>query len=195
MNLNKYSLALLLMSSTVIGGSLLLTSCGGNKQTHLQTVAEELAAESAAQSADDLSSEPQTAALTTVDKPTFSFTIPDGWLPMPGDNEAQESAMVFKGKDVTDLMDAAYMMVTLGDDEGKTLEESMVDFLIATQAKQIDDVTIQGKTLKAFTVDEDGMYSTILVAHEGHKFVTFTITKTTAQDPGVQTIIGSFKLK
>ena len=195
MNLNNYSLSLLLMSSTVIGSSLLLTSCGGNKQTHLQTVAEELAAESAAQSADDLSSEPQTAALTTVDKPTFSFTIPDGWLPMPGDNEAQESAMVFKGKDVTDLMDAAYMMVTLGDDEGKTLEESMVDFLIATQAKQIDDVTIQGKTLKAFTVDEDGMHSTILVAHEGHKFVTFTITKTTAQDPGVQTIIGSFKLK
>ena len=42
---------------------------------------------------------------------------------------------------------------------------------------------------------EDGTESTILVSHEGSKFITFIIGKANVQDPDVRAIINSFILK
>ena len=115
---------------------------------------------------------------------------------MPGDNDDEkESAMVFRGRDVSELMDAAFMMINIVDDEGKTLEEGLEDFRMETQAKQSDDVTIGGKIYKAFTAVEEGTESTIVVSHEGNKFISFIIGKANIQDPDVRAIINSFKLK
>lgn len=180
-----------MMNIAILTASLLVASCG-NKQAAPAVDVESLQpAIEQAQSAGQ-----QSETMNTIDKPSFSFAIPEGWLQMPGDNDDEkESAMVFRGRDVSELMDAAFMMINIVDDEGKTLEEGLEDFRMETQAKQSDDVTIGGKIYKAFTAVEEGTESTIVVSHEGNKFISFIIGKANIQDPDVRAIINSFKLK
>lgn len=179
------------MTIAILTASLLVASCGNKQAAPAVDIASTEPAIEQAQSA-NLQSEMK----STIDKPSFSFAIPEGWQQLPGDNdEDQEGAMVFKGRDVTELMDAAFMMINVGDDEGKTLEEGLEDFRKETKANQSDDVMIGGKTYKAFTAVEDGTESTILVSHEGSKFITFIIGKANVQDPDVRAIINSFILK
>jgi ABC-type glycerol-3-phosphate transport system substrate-binding protein len=176
-----------LLSIAILAAGLLVASCG-NKQA---------APAPEAPVADSEASAGLPELKTTIDKNSFSFAIPEGWQSMPGDDEGgdKEGAMVYKGKDATELMSAAFMMISVGDDEGKTLDEGIKEFQEDAKATAIDDVTIGGKTYKAFTATESGMESTFLLAHEGRKFIAFIIGKASAEDPEVRAIVNSFKLK
>jgi len=174
-------------SIAILAAGLLAASCG-NKQTPPPSVTAVEQAEAAEQLPE---------VKTTIDKNSFTVALPDGWQAMPGDDEdgGKESTIVFKGKDVTELMTAAFMMINVGDDEGKTLDEGIKEFLEESKAQPAEDVKIGGKTYKTFTLVEDSVESPMLVTQENNKFISFIVGKASVQDPEVRAIINSFRLK
>jgi major membrane immunogen (membrane-anchored lipoprotein) len=177
----------------ILVAGMLLTACG-NKQTVPAVIAEGGETGQAEQTA---AQQQMAAAKSTINKKSFSIALPEGWQSMPSDDgeDGKESLIVFKGKDMTELMSAAFMMVSVGDSDGMSLEDGISEFEKDTKAKAGKDITINGKTYKAFTAVEDGQESTFLFAQEEEKFISFLIGKSDANDPEIQTIINTFKLK
>ena len=62
-------------------------------------------------------------------------------------------------------------------------------------AKPGKDITIAGQTYKSFTATEDGVESTILVAEKNGCSIMAAITKAKVDDPDVQAIVGSIRVK
>lgn len=128
---------------------------------------------------------------TTVDKETYSIGLPEGWAVM---SEDESGCFVYKGQNPAEAMDGAWVAMKIASSADETVEKALPDMVKEMGAKQLDDVTIGGKTFKQISFTEQGEEARILMA-DYKRAVSFTIMKATAADADVQAVVGSFKMK
>lgn len=131
---------------------------------------------------------------TTYEKKLFSVGAPEGWETMPNDDPESTDIMLLKGG-IENVMKDAFVIAEVRPTEGETLESGMKEAEEDGKAKVLDDVTAGGFTYKHLYLEEGEMPGHILVAQQGDQFITFTIGKADVDDPDVQAILQSFKLK
>ena len=111
---------------------------------------------------------------------------------MPGDTD---EVLVYKGADIADAMNGTFIIMEVSKLEGTTLAEGLKQLQESMGAKPGKDITIAGQTYKSFTATEDGVESTILVAEKNGCSIMAAITKAKVDDPDVQAIVGSIRVK
>ena len=176
-----------LFSFAILAATAMMVACGNKSQQNTEeqdtaAVAEEQPSETAS-----------VAIVKTIDKDAYSIGLPEGWSAM---SQGDTQCMVYKGSDAkpSEALNGTWVSMEISPSEDKTIEEGIKEMIEEMGAKQLDDVTIGGTTYKQCSYVEDGVESRILVSGTDN-LVSFMMAHTTPDDPEVQAIISSLKLK
>lgn len=179
------------MTLAVVAVGLLVMACGnksGNNAAGADSTAVAAAPEAKAPSKDL----PEVKKI--YEKTDFSVGVPEGWETMPNDDPESMDIMLLKGG-IDKITKEPFIMIDLEGAEGQGFEADVKDFQENTNAKALDDVTLNGLTYKAFYMEEGEIPGTILVSRHKNLNVSITIGKADLNDPEIQAILQSFKLK
>ena len=179
------------LTFTIMAAGLLVVACG-NKSANAAGGADSTAVAAApeAAKADVKSSDVK----KTYEKSDFSIGAPEGWETMPNDDPQSTDIMLLKGG-IDKMMKDAFVILDIEGAEGASFEEAMKEFQENTKGKLLDDVTAAGITFKHFYIEESEMPGHILIAQQNGKNISFTIGMAEVDDPDVQAILNSLKLK
>ena len=184
MKKNYFSFAILAASFCVMAscGSKSADNAGGADSTELAPEAEETV-------------ENLPATKTSFEQKNFIVSVPEGWNTSPDPEASRSDIMLFKG-DMENIMSNPVLVINVdAPAEGMTFEEAFKALQAESGAQAIDDVTIGGKTYKGLVLTEGEIIGTILAREEGDKVIALTITNSGVDNPEVQAIIQSIKVK
>ena len=184
MKKNYFSFAILAASFCVMAscGNKSADNAGGADSTELASEAEEAV-------------ESLPVAKASFEQKNFIVSVPEGWNTSPDPEASRSDIMLFKG-DMENIMSNPVLVINVdAPAEGMTFEEAFKALQAESGAQAIDDVTIGGKTYKGLVLTEGENTGTILAREEGDKVIALTITNSGVDNPEVQAIIQSIKVK
>ena len=137
--------------------------------------------------------------MKTIDKKTFSLTLPDGWDVLSAEDD---EALVYKGSKISDSLSNPSLNITIRDTDGMSFDEIgqlMIDEMGVIVAP---DVTIDGHAYKAFSITEGGVESLVLLYNRSAdgkevntNFAIIFFINTTKEDAEALSIVSSIVFK
>lgn len=176
-----------LLSIAILAAAFCMTACGNKSGDNAGGAdSTEVAPEATAQTEIELK--------TVYDQKMFSVGVPEGWNTTPNNDPETSDIMFFKG-DMEQIMSIPCVIFNVDvPEDGKSLEESFKELEIEG-SKPLDDVTIGRQTYKCMEVNEDGQKGLLLGSMDKGKTIGITLVNAELNDPEVQAIIESLKVK